>query len=47
MFVLSEGLLDEVSWLLDLGVQPNSNSASRAIGYQEVKDLSAEVFCWE
>lgn len=34
---LSEGLLDEASSLLDSGLQPNSNSASRSIGYQLVR----------
>jgi len=40
--MVAEGLLDEVSWLLDLGVQPNSNSASRAIGYQEAMKFLLE-----
>lgn len=32
----SEGMLEEASWLLDSGLQPNTNSASRAIGYELV-----------
>jgi hypothetical protein len=35
------GLLEEASWLLDMGVLPNTNSASRGIGYQEVWSLSS------
>jgi hypothetical protein len=33
------GLLEEASWLLDMGVMPNTSSASRGIGYQEVWSL--------
>lgn len=31
-----EGLLSEARWLLDTGLLPNSNSATRAIGYRQV-----------
>ncbi|XP_031505637.1 tRNA dimethylallyltransferase 9 isoform X2 [Nymphaea colorata] len=30
------GVLTEASWLLDIGLLPNSNSATRAIGYRQV-----------
>jgi len=33
---LRKGLLVEASWLLDLGLKPDTSSASRGIGYQEV-----------
>lgn len=32
----SDGLLSEASWLLDTGLLPNTNSATRAIGYRQV-----------
>lgn len=32
-------LLEETSWLMDLGVKPDSNSAARAIGYEEAMVL--------
>lgn len=32
----SDGILSEARWLLDIGLQPNSNSATRAIGYRQV-----------
>lgn len=32
----TDGLLREASWLLDLGILPNSSSPSRAIGYRQV-----------
>lgn len=31
----SDGILAEVKWLLDIGLLPNSNSATRAIGYRQ------------
>lgn len=31
-----EGILSEAKWLLDSGLLPNSNSATRAIGYRQV-----------
>lgn len=34
--VLDDGILSESKWLLDLGLMPNSNSATRAIGYRQV-----------
>ncbi|KAJ7515663.1 hypothetical protein O6H91_22G022300 [Diphasiastrum complanatum] len=34
----SIGLLTEASWLLDMGLQPNSSSPSRAIGYRQAMD---------
>ncbi|CAK9875997.1 unnamed protein product [Sphagnum jensenii] len=36
------GLLEEASWLLDMGVLPNTNSASRGIGYQEAMEFLLE-----
>ncbi|CAK9277556.1 unnamed protein product [Sphagnum jensenii] len=33
------GLLEEASWLLDMGVMPNTSSASRGIGYQEAMEF--------
>ncbi|XP_024398392.1 tRNA dimethylallyltransferase 9 isoform X2 [Physcomitrium patens] len=35
MIAEPQGLLQEASWLLDLGLLPNTSSASRGIGYQE------------
>lgn len=32
----SNGILTEAKWLLDEGLLPNSNSATRAIGYRQV-----------
>ncbi|KAL6603359.1 hypothetical protein ACP70R_043720 [Stipagrostis hirtigluma subsp. patula] len=32
------GLLSEASWLLDIGLQPNINSATRAIGYRQTME---------
>jgi hypothetical protein len=37
------GLLQEASWLLDLGLLPDSSSASRGIGYQEVSTLHLQL----
>ncbi|KAL6999591.1 tRNA dimethylallyltransferase 9 [Sarracenia purpurea var. burkii] len=31
-----DGVLSEARWLLDIGLLPNSNSATRAIGYRQV-----------
>ncbi|KAL4204633.1 hypothetical protein AMTRI_Chr01g132970 [Amborella trichopoda] len=31
----SQGILFEASWLLDMGLLPNTNSATRAIGYRQ------------
>ncbi|CAI9088768.1 OLC1v1023192C2 [Oldenlandia corymbosa var. corymbosa] len=33
-----DGILSEASWLLDLGLLPNSNSATRAIGYRQAME---------
>ncbi|KAK4486657.1 hypothetical protein RD792_006715 [Penstemon davidsonii] len=33
-----DGILSEANWLLDLGLLPNSNSATRAIGYRQAMD---------
>ncbi|KAL6873976.1 hypothetical protein ACP4OV_014058 [Aristida adscensionis] len=32
------GLLSEASWLLDIGLRPNINSATRAIGYRQTME---------
>ncbi|KAK4439133.1 tRNA dimethylallyltransferase 9 [Sesamum alatum] len=37
--LLDDGLLSEAKWLLDLGLLPNSNSATRAIGYRQAMDF--------
>lgn len=34
----SDGLLSEASWLLELGLLPNFNSATRAIGYRQAME---------
>ncbi|XP_051126889.1 tRNA dimethylallyltransferase 9 [Andrographis paniculata] len=47
--LLGDGLLSEAKWLLDLGLMPNSNSATRAIGYRQAMDyllLSREQEGW-
>ena len=36
-------LLKETSWLLDLGVRPGSNTAAKAIGYDEAMQLLLEA----
>ncbi|KAL8032034.1 hypothetical protein ABFS82_13G068100 [Erythranthe guttata] len=36
--LLDDGILSEANWLLDLGLMPNSNSASRAIGYRQAME---------
>jgi tRNA A37 N6-isopentenylltransferase MiaA len=36
-------LLKETSWLLDLGVRPSSNTAAKAIGYEEAMHLLLEA----
>nr|QAU09260.1 isopentenyltransferase 9 [Streptocarpus rexii] len=36
--LLDGGILTEAQWLLDLGLMPNSNSATRAIGYRQAMD---------
>ncbi|KAL6535948.1 tRNA dimethylallyltransferase 9 [Orobanche hederae] len=36
--LLGDGILSEAKWLLDLGLPPNSNSATRAIGYRQAMD---------
>lgn len=38
MVAAPKGLLHEASWLLDLGVSPNSSPASRAIGYRQAME---------
>lgn len=35
----ADGVLSEARWLLDIGLLPNSNSATRAIGYRQVNSL--------
>ncbi|XAR56484.1 tRNA dimethylallyltransferase [Bertholletia excelsa] len=34
----SDGILSEARWLLDIGFLPNSNSATRAIGYRQAME---------
>ncbi|EOY13194.1 PREDICTED: tRNA dimethylallyltransferase 9 [Theobroma cacao] len=34
----TDGILSEARWLLDMGLQPNSNSATRAIGYRQAME---------
>lgn len=41
----ADGLLSEAKWLLDLGLLPNTNSATRAIGYKQVNSLFAILGC--
>ncbi|XP_022717206.1 tRNA dimethylallyltransferase 9 isoform X2 [Durio zibethinus] len=36
--MLSDGILSEARWLLDKGLLPNSNSATRAIGYRQAME---------
>ncbi|XP_073029013.1 tRNA dimethylallyltransferase 9 [Primulina eburnea] len=36
--LLDGGILTEAKWLLDLGLMPNSNSATRAIGYRQAME---------
>ncbi|KAK1297516.1 tRNA dimethylallyltransferase 9 [Acorus calamus] len=38
MLVGSPGILSEASWLLDCGLSPSSNSATRAIGYRQAME---------
>lgn len=38
MLIGSNGLLTEASWLLDMGILPNTNMASRAIGYRHAME---------
>ncbi|OAY75175.1 tRNA dimethylallyltransferase 9 isoform X1 [Ananas comosus] len=38
MLMEPEGLLTEASWLLDIGLRPNMNSATRAIGYRQAME---------
>ncbi|GFP79623.1 tRNA dimethylallyltransferase 9 [Phtheirospermum japonicum] len=38
--LLDDGILSEAKWLLDLGLTPNSNSATRAIGYRQENVIS-------
>ncbi|CAL5405924.1 unnamed protein product [Camellia sinensis] len=35
----SDGILSEARWLLDIGLLPNSNSATRAIGYRQKRSV--------
>lgn len=39
MLVDPRGLLQEAAWLLDIGVMPDTSSASRGIGYQEAMEF--------
>ncbi|GMN54407.1 hypothetical protein TIFTF001_023529 [Ficus carica] len=38
MLLGGDGLLSEARWLLDIGLLPNSNSATRAIGYRQAME---------
>ncbi|GLU15403.1 hypothetical protein SLE2022_318980 [Rubroshorea leprosula] len=38
MLTGTDGILSEARWLLDLGLSPNSNSATRAIGYRHAME---------
>ncbi|KAL2523527.1 tRNA dimethylallyltransferase 9 [Abeliophyllum distichum] len=38
MLLGDDGILSEAKWLLDLGLLPNSNSATRAIGYRQAME---------
>ncbi|XP_004294141.1 PREDICTED: tRNA dimethylallyltransferase 9-like [Fragaria vesca subsp. vesca] len=38
MVLGSDGILSEARWLLDVGLLPNSNSATRAIGYRQAME---------
>ncbi|KAG0477733.1 hypothetical protein HPP92_012452 [Vanilla planifolia] len=42
MLMETEGLLREASWLLDIGLQPNVNSVTRAIGYRQAMEYLLE-----
>lgn len=42
--VASDGILSEARWLLDSGLLPNSNSATRAIGYRQVDEYFPDPF---
>ncbi|MBA0721757.1 hypothetical protein Golax_009263, partial [Gossypium laxum] len=37
---ITDGILSEARWLLETGLLPNSNSATRAIGYRQDKVLN-------
>lgn len=43
--MLSDGILSEARWLLDTGLLPNSNSATRAIGYRQAMEYL--LYCRE
>ncbi|KAH0710366.1 hypothetical protein KY284_011793 [Solanum tuberosum] len=38
MLLGADGILSEAGWLLDVGLLPNSNSATRAIGYRQAME---------
>ncbi|KAK4781633.1 hypothetical protein SAY86_015735 [Trapa natans] len=38
MLLGNDGILTEAKWLLDSGLQPNSNSATRSIGYRQAME---------
>lgn len=38
MLMETEGLLSEASWLLDIGLRPDMNSATRSIGYRQTME---------
>nr|DAD21155.1 TPA_asm: hypothetical protein HUJ06_022618 [Nelumbo nucifera] len=38
MLMGRDGILAEATWLLDTGLLPNSNSATRAIGYRQAME---------
>ncbi|KOM50564.1 hypothetical protein LR48_Vigan08g139100 [Vigna angularis] len=39
MLLGRDGILSEAQWLLDTGLHPNSNSATKAIGYRQLQSL--------
>ncbi|KAJ8626590.1 hypothetical protein MRB53_019897 [Persea americana] len=45
MLAGDKGILSEATWLLDLGLLPNMNSATRAIGYRQAMEYL--VYCKE
>ncbi|XP_062168810.1 tRNA dimethylallyltransferase 9 [Alnus glutinosa] len=42
MLSASDGILSEARWLLDTGLLPNSNSATRAIGYRQAMEYLSQ-----
>ncbi|KAI9083600.1 hypothetical protein K1719_034542 [Acacia pycnantha] len=39
MLLERDGILSEAQWLLNIGLHPNSNSATKAIGYRQAMDF--------